>query len=184
GATPCGSRPTFVTVTTAVRVVPSAVGPTNSDLGFVCSTGPKPVPVIASVPGPPSDAASDACALWAPRLRGRKRAVPGAVSPGASVRGRGEPSSEAVRSALPAKVNDWTTSGLLLMLVTVNGCAASPPRRTFPNSSAGGRTARSVSTPVPVSVICFGAQVGQGVIWTAELKAPRRSGRNRIRTTI
>ena len=75
-------------------------------------------------------------------------------------------------------------SGLLLMFVTVNGWDASAPRRTFAKSSAGGRTTRSDSTPIPVSVICFGEQVGQGVTWTAELKAPRRSGRNWIRTTI
>ena len=62
GTTFFGSTPTFVTVTGAVRVVPSAVAPTKRDFGSACSTGPIPVPVIVRMPGPPSEARSEA---WA-----------------------------------------------------------------------------------------------------------------------
>ena len=110
--------------------------------------------------------------------------MPLIVSPGASVRGGWPPSRAAVRSALPENAIASIATGPLLVFVTVNGRVASAASRSSPKSMVWGCTSSSLSTPLPVSAIERGEQVGQGVIEMAELKLATRSGRNCRRTTI
>ena len=143
-----------------------------------------PVPVIARIPGPPSEAWNEACACWTPSCWARNRAVPLTVSPGPKVRGGVAPPSVAVRFELPVRVSASIETGALLMFVTVNDCVDSAASFSSPKSSVSGWTTSSLSTPLPVRLICRGEQVGQGVTEMVELKLASRSGRNCSRTII
>ena len=139
-------------------------------------SGPYPEPVASRAAGAPSEAGKVTCTCCGPRMVGAKRAVPLIDWPGARLTGKaGVPEIWKVKSGAGTWIDVRATT-FLLVLRTVKGSSRCEPSRTCPKSRLVGSTARSRSTPLPVSWMLCGWQVGQGTTTRAASNGPSRAG--------